>query len=135
MLSVLDRGHHLALGRAVAGQLVCNQNARGAPLLLQQLSQQAFGGPFVPPALHQDVEHDAGLVDREPQPVLLAGNFDGNLVEVPLVSSIGQPPPDLVGEVLAELERPLRTLAWLTMMSRAASISSTMRRLRGKRKY
>src|ERR1700761_6026213 len=107
MLSVLDRGHHLALGRAVAGQLVCNQNARGAPLLLQQLSQQAFGGPFVPPALHQDVEHDAGLVDRAPQPVLLAGNFDGNLVEVPLVSGIGQPPPNLVGEVLAELERPL----------------------------
>jgi len=107
MLSVLDRGHHLALGRAVAGQLVCNQDARGAPLLLQQLSQQAFGGPFVPPALHQDVEHDAVLVHRAPQPVLLAGNFDGNLVEVPLVSGIGQPPPDLVSEVLAELERPL----------------------------
>src|ERR1700757_4842956 len=88
MLSVLDRGHHLALGRAVAGQLVCNQNARGAPLLLQQLSQQAFGGPFVPPALHQDVEHDDVLVHRAPQPMLLAGNFDGNLVEVPLVSGI-----------------------------------------------
>src|SRR6201993_5408695 len=30
-----------------------------------------------------------------------------NLIEMPLVSGMEQPPPDLVSEVLAELERPL----------------------------
>ena len=44
---------------------------------------------------------------RAPQPVLLAGDFDGDLIQVPLVSGTGQTPPDPVGEVLAELERPL----------------------------
>src|SRR3954454_17045071 len=62
---------------------------------------------FVPPALHQDVEHEAVLVHRAPQPVLLAGDLDRNLIKVPFVSGAGQPAPDPVGEVLAELQRPL----------------------------
>ena len=56
-------------------------------------------------------------------------------LEMPLVSGTGQTPPDLVRELLAELRAHCRTLSWLTMMPRAASISSTMRKLSGKRKY
>jgi hypothetical protein len=39
--------------------------------------------------------------------VLLAGNLDLDLVEVPLVASPWQSPADLVGERLAELAAPL----------------------------
>jgi hypothetical protein len=46
--------------------------------------------PVCPPALHEDVEHDAVLVHRAPQPVFLAGEFDGDPVQVPLVSGTGQ---------------------------------------------
>src|SRR4051795_12709254 len=74
---------------------------------LQQLAEQALGGPFVPPALHQDVEHEAVLIHRTPQPVLLAGDLEDDLIEVPFVSGRRQAPPDLVGERLAELARPL----------------------------
>src|SRR4051794_22182472 len=110
VLAVLDAGRDLLLRSAIAGQLVGDQDAQRPALPLQQLAQEPFGGSFVSPALHQDVEHKAvlvALVDCAPHPVLLAGNFDGTLVEVPFVSGAGQSAPDSVSEVLAELQGPL----------------------------
>ena len=77
VLAVLDAGHDLPLGGTVAAQLVGDQHTRRAALLLQQLAQQAFGGFLVAPALDQDIENEAFLIDRAPEPVLLTG--DGNL--------------------------------------------------------
>ena len=57
VLAVLDAGRDLLLRSPIAGQLVGDHHARRPALPLQQLSEQAFGGPFVPPALHQNVEH------------------------------------------------------------------------------
>src|SRR4051794_17570988 len=105
--AVLDPGHQLFLRRRIARQLVSDQHPRRLTLLPQQLAQQALGRPLVASALHQHVEHEAILVDRPPQPVLLAGDGDHHLVEVPRITGTGQPAADLVGERLAELERPL----------------------------
>src|SRR3954465_15258757 len=105
--AMLDRGHHVCLRGAVAGELVRDHDTRGPALLFQQLAKQAFGGPLVPPLLDENVEHEAILVDGPPEPVLLASDLHLDLVQVPLVSGTGQPAPDLVGEALAELARPL----------------------------
>ena len=83
VLPMLDARHDLPLCRTVAGKLVGDHDAWRPALPLQQLAKQTLGGPFVPPALDQHVEDDAVLVDRAPQPVLLAGDFDGDLVQVP----------------------------------------------------
>src|SRR3954454_22016747 len=107
MPPVLDRGHHLTLGGAVAGQLVRDHDTRGPALLFQQLAEQALGGLLVPPALDENVEHDPILVDSPPEPMLLAADHQAHFVEVPLVARAWQPAPDLVGEVLPELARPL----------------------------
>src|SRR3954447_11765656 len=107
MLPMLDARHDPPLCRTVAGKLVGDHDARRPALPLQQLAQEPFGGPFVPPALHQDVEHEAVLIYCAPYPMLLAGDFHRNFVEMPFISSAGQPSPDPVGEVLAELARPL----------------------------
>src|SRR3954463_1717166 len=104
---MLDRGHHLVFRGAVAGQLVRDHHARGPALLFQQLAEQALGGLFVPPALDENVGHDPILVDGPPEPVLLAADHQAHFVEVPLVARAWQPTPDLVGETLAELARPL----------------------------
>jgi hypothetical protein len=40
------------------------------------------------------------------KPVFLAGDLHRNLVQMPLVSGTGQPPPDPIGECLTELHRP-----------------------------
>src|SRR5215212_9676096 len=74
MPAVLDRGHYVCLGGVVAGQLVCDHHTRHAGLPLQQLAEQALGGPLVAPALDQNIEHDPILVDSPPEPVLLAGD-------------------------------------------------------------
>jgi hypothetical protein len=134
VLPVFNAGRDLLFRSPIAGKLVGDHHARRPALPLQQLAQEPFGGPFVPPALHQDVEHDALLVHRAPHPVFLASNFDGNLVQVPFVSGAGQPTPRLA-KFWPNLSADCRMVLWLTMMPRAASISSTMRRLSGKRKY
>src|SRR5215212_844344 len=104
---MLNARHDLPLCRTVAGQLISNHDARRAALALQQRAEQALGGALITPALDQHIEYDAVLVHCAPQPVLLAGDFDGDLVQMPFVSGTGQTPPDPVGEVLAELARPL----------------------------
>src|SRR5215213_1707 len=62
---------------------------------------------LVAPALDQDVQHDPVLIHCPPEPVLLPCDLHGNLVEVPCISGTGQPTADLVGNALAELQRPL----------------------------
>src|SRR3954469_5145975 len=104
---MLPRGHHLTLRGPVAGQLVRDHDTRGPALLLEQLAEQSLGGPLVPPLLDENVEHNPILVDRPPEPVLLSPDHQAHFVEVPLVTRTGQPAPDLVGEVLPELARPL----------------------------
>jgi len=47
------------------------------------------------------------LIDRTPQPMLLTCYPDHHLIEVPFVSSDWKTAADLVGEALAELQRPL----------------------------
>ena len=85
VLSVLDGGHHLTLGGAIARQLVRDHDTRGPALLFQQLAKQAFGGPLVPPLLDENVEHDPILVDRSPQPVLRSPDHQAHFIEVPYV--------------------------------------------------
>src|SRR4051794_728870 len=104
---MLDRGHHLSLRSAIARQLVRDHHTRHAGLALQQLPEQAFGGPLVPPLLDENVEHDPILVDRAPEPMLRSPDHQAHFVEVPLVSRVWQLAADLVGERLAELARPL----------------------------
>ena len=107
MLPMLNAGRDLLLRSPIAGQLIGDHDARRPALPLQQLAEQALGGALITSALDEDVEHDAVLIDRTPQPVLLAGDFDRDLVQMPFVSGAGQPPSDPVSERLAELERPL----------------------------
>lgn len=72
VLPVLDPGHDLTPGRSVAAELVGDQHARRSALLLQELAEQAFGGLLVAPALDEDIENKALLVDRAPEPVQAA---------------------------------------------------------------
>ena len=73
---------------------------------LQQLAEQAFGRLFVASALDQHIKHDAVLIHGAPEIVLLAGNLEHDLIEMPFVAGPGQPPVDDVGELLAELQPP-----------------------------
>jgi hypothetical protein len=75
---MLDTGHDLSLGASVAAQLVGDQHTRRLRLLLQQLVAEAFGSLLVASASDEEIEDP--LVDRAPEPVLLAGDGEDNLV-------------------------------------------------------
>ena len=107
MPAVLDPGHQLLLRRRIARQLVRDHDPRRPALLLEQRAQQALGRLLVAPALDQNVEHDAVLIHGTPEIMLLAGDLEHDFIQMPLVAGPGQPPPDDIGELLAELQAPL----------------------------
>src|SRR5437762_8852881 len=107
VLPMLDPGHDLPLGRGVALQLVGDEHTRGSTLLLEELAEQAFGGLLVAPALDENVENEAVLVDGTPEPVLLSGDADDDLIEVPFVATARRSLTNAVGEFPAEFEAPL----------------------------
>jgi hypothetical protein len=76
---MLDPGHDLPLGRGVALQLVGDEHTRGSTLLLEELAEQALGGLLVAPALDENIENEAVLVDGTPEPMLLRGEADDDL--------------------------------------------------------
>src|SRR3954462_11680338 len=97
---MLDRGHHLTLGGAVARQLVRDHDTRDPALLFQQLAQQALGGLFVPPLLDENVEHNPILIDSPPEPVLLAADPQAHLA-----SRAGESHPHALPEPYVTLSR------------------------------
>src|SRR5271166_815649 len=107
VLAVLDARHDLSLGRGVAFQLVGDQHTRRSSLLLQQFAEQALGRLLVAPALDEDVENEALLVNCAPEPVLLASDGDDDLVQVPFVATTRGSPTDAVGKLPAEFQAPL----------------------------
>jgi hypothetical protein len=56
---MLDPGHDLPLSRGVALELVGDEHTRGSTVLLEELSEQAFGSLLVAPALNQDIENES----------------------------------------------------------------------------
>jgi hypothetical protein len=102
VLPMLDPGHDLPLGSGVALQLVGDEHARGSTLLLEELAEQAFGGILVAPALDENIKSEAVLVDGAPEPMLLAGEADDDLIEVPFVATARRSLTDPVGEYLPE---------------------------------
>ena len=81
-LAMLHPGQHLALRRAVALQLVRNEDPRHVLQALQQRAEKLFRGVLVAPALHQDVEHVVVLIDSAPQGMTLPVERQKDLVDV-----------------------------------------------------
>jgi hypothetical protein len=102
VLPVLNPRHDVPLGRGVALQLVGDEHTRGSTLLSEELSEYAFGGLLVASALDENIENEAVLVNGTPQPMLLPGDANNHLIEVPFVATARRSPTDAVGEFAAE---------------------------------
>jgi hypothetical protein len=121
VLPMLDPGHDLPLGSGVAPQLVGDEHTRCSTLRLEEFAEQAFGGPLVAAALDENIENKAVLVDGTPEPMLLPGEADDDLIEVPFVAT-RRSPTDPVGEFPAEFEAHCQIVSCVTEMPRPASI-------------
>jgi hypothetical protein len=132
---VLDCWHDLTPGRRIGAELVGDHSSRWAALLLQQTLQQALGGLGVAARLNDFVEHIAVLINRPPEPVLLARDRDHDLVEMPDVAAAWRLALEAASVGWPNFSAQRRTVSYETTMPRSSSISSTSRRLRGNRKY
>ena len=79
-LPMLDIRQQLSLCYAVASQLVGDQDTRRILQTLQQPPKEALRRPGVAAALHQDIEHDAMLIDGAPQVVQPSLDPDEDLI-------------------------------------------------------
>jgi hypothetical protein len=101
----------------------------------QEPFQQALGRLGVAAGLDNLIEHVTILIHGPPEPVLLAGDRDHDLVEVPDVAAAWRLAPETASVRGPELQRPPADHLVGTTMPRSSSISSISRRLRGNRKY
>jgi hypothetical protein len=94
-----------SLSDAIAAQTIGDEASRSVLEPMQQALEETLRGCAVPPVLHQNVQHDAMLVNSAPQIVQRALNADEHLIQVPGVSR--PPPAQPRGEVGAELQAPV----------------------------
>ena len=92
--AVLDFWHDLAPGGSIGAELVGDHSPGWAALLPQQTLQQALGRLGVAAVLDDLIEHIAVLINRPPQPVLLARDRDHDLIEVPDVAAARRLAPE-----------------------------------------
>lgn len=127
--------HDLSLCGVVGAQPVGDHHTRRPALTLYELSHQALCRLGVAAALHQNIKNETVLIDGAPQPVFPATDRNDDLVQIPFVTEpAGRATADVVGEGPTRLLCHSRTVCCETMMPRAASMASTIRRLTGKRK-
>ena len=79
-LPVFDLRQQRALCHAIAAQFVGDKHARNILETLQQPLEEAPRRPGIAAALHQDIEHDAILIDGAPEIVQLALDPDEHLI-------------------------------------------------------
>jgi hypothetical protein len=97
----------LALGRAVALELIRAEHPWDILTALEELPKALLGGLRIPSPLHQDGKHHTVLIHRPPQRVALFMNRDEHLIQVPLIPRLRTSAAPLMGLLLAALAAPL----------------------------
>jgi len=106
-LAMLFPWENLALGCAIAFELIGDDHARHVLQSFVKFFETLLGRLLVAPALDQDVEHVVVLIDGPPQVMPLATDKQKHFVEMLFISGPRPPAAQLIGIVLAELETPL----------------------------
>jgi hypothetical protein len=103
MLPMFHAWQELPLGGSITLQLVRDDDLWSVLAPLEQLAEEFLCGLLVPPALHQDIEDLAVLIDSPPEIVPLTTNREKDLIQMPLITSLGAPATQLIGIRLLEL--------------------------------
>jgi hypothetical protein len=107
MLAVFDARQDLLFGGAIAAEFIRDDDPRHIPQALQQLAEESFRRVLVPPALHQDIEDMAILIDRPPQIVAFTPHAEKHLIQMPFVARSRAPAAQLIGIGLPKFPTPL----------------------------
>lgn len=103
---MLNRRHDLMPGSSIGVELIGDHSAGYATLLAQETLQQALGRLGIAAGLGDLIEDIAILVDGSPEPVLLAGAGDHDLVEMLDVAPAWCLASEAVGVIRSKLQSP-----------------------------
>jgi hypothetical protein len=87
---MFDLKAHLFARSAIGFELVGDHDARRSCRLLEKLAHEPLRGSSISPALDENVENEAILIDSAPKPGLPASDRDHNLIHAPLVATSGR---------------------------------------------
>ena len=106
-LAMLHPGQDLALGRAVALELIGDHHAWHVLQPFEQLAKELLRRLLIPPALDQDVEDVVVLIDSAPQ--VMAFTIDGqeDFIKMLFVPWLGASMLQLIRVVLPKFQAPL----------------------------
>src|SRR5262249_8668785 len=85
VLAMLHTGQELSLGGTGAPQLVSEEDPRDILHPLEQLATEALGCDRIAARLHQNIQHDAVLLDSAPAILRVAIDFHEHLSQMPLI--------------------------------------------------
>src|SRR5215813_11283780 len=105
--AVFDSGQDLALRRAIALELIRDDDPRDIPQALEQLAKKLLRRVLIPPAVDQDIEDIVVLVHRPPQVMPLTMDREKHLIQVPFVAWLGTSMFQPIRVVLPKLQTPL----------------------------
>ena len=111
MLPMLHAWEQFLFRSRITAKLIGDQYPWHVLTALQQLAEELFRGPFISPALHQDIQNIPLLIDRTPQIVLPAIDFEEHLIKMPFVAGSCTSPAQLVGIVLPKARHHWRTVS------------------------
>jgi hypothetical protein len=106
VLAMFDAGQEFPLRGTVALELIGHDDPRDVLAPFEELAEELLRGFLVPPALHQDIEDMTVLIDGPPQIVPLTTDREKDLIQMPLVTLLRAPAPELIGILLAEFATP-----------------------------
>lgn len=86
--------------------VVDDEHPWGVLASFEQVAEEFLYRLLVLPALHENIEYVAVLVNGLPQRVMLLVHREQHFVQVPFISWLGAPTPELIGICLPELVTP-----------------------------
>src|SRR5262245_24966422 len=107
MLAMFHAREDLALGRAVALELIRDEHPWPVLQPLEQLAEKLLRRLLIAPALHQNIEDVIVLIHGAPQVMALAIDGQKDFVQMPLVTWLGASVLQLIGVILPKLQTPL----------------------------
>src|SRR5215813_4766158 len=106
-LAMFHPRQDLPLGRAVALQLIRDDDPRYIPQTLEQLAKKLLRRLLIAPALHQNIEDVVILIDGAPQVMAFTRNRQKHFVQVPFVAWLSASTLQLIRVVLPKFQTPL----------------------------
>jgi hypothetical protein len=120
-------GLYLALGGAIALELIRDDHTGGVLAPLQELAEECLRGPLVTARLDEEIQHMPVLIHRAPEGMPLAIDGEAHVSMGHVSPSLGRRRRSCFAYECPHVRHHCRIASYVTATPRATSSSSTSR--------